>query len=62
MGYNPLLLNNCIDYANGAICQLSDKDNPWKQEEGGSVPNGAAPNLPASGGRYGGSGEGRTVC
>lgn len=62
MGYNPLLLNNCIDYANGAICQLSDKDNPWKQEEGGSVPNGAAPNLPASGGRYGGSGEGQTVC
>ena len=36
--------------------------NPWKQEEGGSVPDGAAPNLPASGGRYGGSGEGRTVC
>lgn len=36
--------------------------NPWKQEEGGSVPDGTAPNLPASGGRYGGSGEGRTVC
>ncbi len=30
MGYNPLLLNNCIDYANGAM------DWAWKKNEAAS--------------------------